>query len=133
MGLFILTVFIFFRFYQRQYETSAIHPRGEQEIFEEFAMRNDLSPRERDVLRLLLREKTNAEIAEDLFVSESTAKYHVHNLLQKTGCRNRGELLAEFRKLQYPALKDTRQKARIVEGNFPTDTASDRMQGGKIS
>lgn len=128
MGLFILTVFVFFRFFQRQYETSIIHPRGEQEIFEEFAMRNDLSPRERDVLRLLLREKTNSEIAESLYVSESTAKYHVHNLLQKTGCRNRGELLGEFKKMQYPALQDTRQKARIVKGNFSGDDTSDRTK-----
>ena len=128
MGLFILTVFVSFRFFQWQFEPSAVHPRGEQEIFEEFAMRHDLSPRERDVLRLLLREKTNAEIAENLYVSESTAKYHVHNLLQKTGCRNRGELLGEFKKLQYPALKDVGQKARVVNGNFPMDTASDRTE-----
>lgn len=80
------------------------------------------------MLRLLLREKTNAEIAENLYVSESTAKYHVHNLLQKTGCRNRGELLGEFKKLQYPALKDVGQKARVVNGNFPMDTASDRTE-----
>jgi hypothetical protein len=45
-----------------------------------------------------------------------------------TCCRNRGELLGEFKKLQYPALKDVGQKARVVNGNFPMDTASDRME-----
>ena len=105
MGLFMGTVFLFFRLYRWAYEPSAAHPRTEQEVFEEFAIHHDLSLRERDVLRLLLKEKTNAEIAQALFVTESTAKYHVHNLLQKSGCRNRVELLSAYRRQLYPGLR----------------------------
>ena len=65
-------------------------------LFNRFAAQHDLSFRERDVLRLLLEEKTNAEIADTLSVSESTVKFHVHNLLQKTGCRNRVMLLSVY-------------------------------------
>jgi DNA-binding NarL/FixJ family response regulator len=39
------------------------------------------------------RGKTNAEIAEDLFISNSTVKTHIARLMTKLGARNRVELV----------------------------------------
>lgn len=74
-------------------------PSVTRRLVEEFARRpgaptpsevaDRLTDREREVLVLLARGMTNAEIAEDLFVGEATVKTHVSNVLTKLGLRDR--------------------------------------------
>ena len=51
-------------------------------------LRPDLSPRELQVLELICKEYTTAEIAEALFISTRTVDGHRRNLQEKTGVRN---------------------------------------------
>lgn len=54
----------------------------------------DVSPRERDVLALVAAGRRNRAIAEELGISENTVKFHVSNLLHKSGATSRAELAA---------------------------------------
>jgi DNA-binding NarL/FixJ family response regulator len=75
-------------------------PAVTRSVIEEFARRSprqeidsprlaELTERELEVLKLLTRGRSNAEIAADLVVSEATAKTHVAHVLMKLGVRDR--------------------------------------------
>lgn len=60
----------------------------------ELPVADELTPREREVLALMVKGLTNPEIANRLIVSRATAKAHVSNVLAKLGAANRAEAVA---------------------------------------
>lgn len=58
-----------------------------------------LTSREREVLRLLARGLSNRDIGEKLYISETTAKFHVGNILRKLGVSRRAEAVYEATKV----------------------------------
>ena len=65
-------------------EPKAREPRSHRDAF-------DLTPREQDVLRLLVAGKTDREIADALFVSRRTVTTHTSSLYAKLGVASRTE------------------------------------------
>jgi NarL family two-component system response regulator LiaR len=65
-----------------------------QSASQEPALGHDLTPREREVLALMVQGLTNPQIAQRLIVSRATAKAHVSNVLSKLAASNRAEAIA---------------------------------------
>ena len=81
-----------------------ISPNVTRRLIAEFAARRDpqtpppalaeLTNREREIMQLIARGYSNAEIAGRLVISPLTAKSHVRNILRKLDCRDRAGLVA---------------------------------------
>lgn len=61
---------------------------------EDLAAAFELTPREQEVLALLVEGLSNPDIADRLVISRSTAKAHVSNILSKMGVSSRAEAIA---------------------------------------
>ncbi|MDR1043302.1 MAG: response regulator transcription factor [Clostridiales Family XIII bacterium] len=63
---------------------------AEEDIFEE------LTPREREVARLVAEGRSNAEIAAELFISNGTVRNHVSTILEKAGLEHRTQIAVRY-------------------------------------
>ncbi|MCI0412954.1 response regulator transcription factor [bacterium] len=71
-----------------------LHPSAASNLADR--MLNDmLTPRELDVVRLMVQGKSNKEIATDLNLSETTVKTHVANILMKLNVSSRSQAILE--------------------------------------
>jgi DNA-binding CsgD family transcriptional regulator len=71
--------------------------------------RYGISKRETEVIELLAEGKTNREISGELFITLQTVKDHIHHIFQKTGVRNRVELMnlmSESRLMKHSGVTD---------------------------
>jgi len=68
---------------------------------------SDLTPREREILRMLIAGLTNKAIAAEIYVSEKTVEFHLDHIYTKIGVRTR--LMAGIWALQQEIAEETRE------------------------
>ena len=68
----------------------------EEELFTLFITQYQLTPREAELVPLLLKGANNAAICEEKHISLNTVKVHTHNIYQKLGIERRGQLAAKY-------------------------------------
>lgn len=74
-----------------EFYSSVLMERMEQ--LEQEEERIGLTGREKEVLQLIQEGRTNAQIGEALYITESTTKKHVSNILSKLNMRNRMDVV----------------------------------------
>jgi len=74
-------------------------------------MKESLSPRETEILRLITEEYTTGEIANKLFVSVETVRTHRKHLLEKFRARNMAGLVR--RAFEYGVFSSPRLKVNL--------------------
>jgi ligand-binding sensor domain-containing protein/DNA-binding CsgD family transcriptional regulator len=67
---------------------------------DKFFEKEQISQREREIIMLVLKGKSNKEIEDLLFISMGTVKNHIYNIYQKIGVKNRAQLITLFKNLQ---------------------------------
>ena len=79
-----------------------LSPAVTKQVIRQFASRpraavprglDELTSREQEIFRLIARGLSNAEIAQELFISDSTVKSHITHILQKLALRDRVQLV----------------------------------------
>ena len=94
---FVITIFLFMTLYQKIYISVLPEKKNRETQLEEFEKLYRFSPREIEVFQLVLEGHSNSEIAECLFISENTVKFHIKNLLRKTACTSKTSLVTLFK------------------------------------
>ncbi len=91
----VVGIALILAWHRRRIEALSVKLRTEasmEVLFEKY----QISKREREIVQLLLKGKTNRDIEEELFISLRTVKCHVYNIYQKVGVKNRMELVTHF-------------------------------------
>ena len=61
-----------------------------------FCRKYQLTTREQDIMSLLLENKNNTDISEELYISIGTAKTHIHNIFTKLDIKKRSQLIERY-------------------------------------
>jgi DNA-binding CsgD family transcriptional regulator len=74
----------------------------------------DLTSRDREITRLVLRGGSTETIARELVIASGTVQAHLRNIFEKTGVRSRRELIAvAFHRHYEPRVRDNEQRTLV--------------------
>jgi DNA-binding CsgD family transcriptional regulator len=103
-------VLLFLRAFLKKNFAELLPRRDGNGALERWFLAHHITPRERDVIRLILQGRSNREIAKELFLSEKTIKNNISDLFSKTGVKSRTRLIA--------LLQDRRPGSARLESDF---------------
>jgi DNA-binding CsgD family transcriptional regulator len=90
--VFLLVVFIVYYWHQSRMKRLTLQLKTEKEM-ERIVEKKNISPREHEILNLIIKGKSNKEIEDVLFISMPTVKTHISNIYKKFAVKNRLELI----------------------------------------
>jgi DNA-binding CsgD family transcriptional regulator len=97
-GFSVIFTYYLIRNYSLQYQTSktdqiSSNTLPDEKVFEKY----NISPREKEIISLILQGYSNHKIGETLFISLNTVKTHIRNIYAKLDIKSRYELIALLR------------------------------------
>lgn len=81
-----------------------ITTEAEKSFMESVPLLRLLTAREHEVLKLIVRGRSNKEIGDELYISKHTVKNHISKILNKLGVTDRTQIIAAFYSLNYKNL-----------------------------
>ncbi|NLT49105.1 MAG: hypothetical protein GXX92_11905 [Clostridiales bacterium] len=96
---FILCALLFFALYHRLYMPTLPERENTEALLSAYEAHSGFTAQQCRIFRLVVKGCSNSEIATELFLTESTVKFHMRNILKRTGCTNRTELISDFKSM----------------------------------
>lgn len=96
--IFMLGALLFFGLYHKLYMPHLSDKENHETLLSAYEAHYQFTSRQSEIFRLVIKGCSNAEISAELYLAESTVKFHIKNILSKVHCTNRSELIADFKK-----------------------------------
>lgn len=97
----IMFTYDFLKYYSVRPVPNPPHPFSEegsnQAVGDDLFAKYEISPREQEIIQLILQGHTYQKIGETLYISTNTVKTHISNIYAKCGVKSRYELMVLFK------------------------------------
>ena len=99
--IYSLTLVLFILFLLKEHsgfkhEIASEPALSKEALLARFSEKYGLTAREQEILSCIDAGKNDSEIAEQFFISKSTVRFHISNLMKKTGCTSRVEVVRKL-------------------------------------
>ena len=97
---YVITLLLFFTMYNKIYSTQVKSELSEDEKLAAIIKEYNISGRESEVMQWIMQGMTNIQIADKMYISENTVKFHIRNILKKTNTDNKVALISLVKEVE---------------------------------